>query len=132
MLYTWNDFDPILFQIPLEVIRHDHVQRVTMVLWIVQLCQDVFHGVKIEDSLTANIQGESADIADHFSLPCDVTVVFGTSWDEFCDNVTIEFIRHVPKKPASGDEGLTRAPFVHHTIDIIVKDLPTWRASNDS
>lgn len=79
MLYTWNDFDPILFQIPLEVIRHDHVQRVTMFLWIVQFCQDVFHGVKIEDSLTANIQGESADVADHFSLPCDVTVVFGTS-----------------------------------------------------
>ena len=94
-----------------------------MVLWIVQFCQDVFHGVKIEDSLTANIQGESADIADHFSLPCRVTVVFGTSGDEFCDNVTIEFIRHVPKKATSGDEGLTGAPFVHHTIGIIVKDL---------
>ena len=55
MLYAWNDFDPLLFQIPLEIIRHNHVQRVTMVLWIVQFCQDVFYGVKIEDSLTANI-----------------------------------------------------------------------------
>ena len=90
MLYAWNDFDPLLFQIPLEIIRHDHVQRVTMVLWIVQFCQDVFHGV------------------------------------------IIEFIRHVPKKVASADEGLIGAPFVHHTIGIIVKDLLTWRASNDS
>ena len=111
---------------------HDHVQHVTVVLWIVQFCQDVFHGVKIEGSLTADIQGEPADIADHFSLLCHVTVVFGTSCDEFCDDVIIEFIRHVPKKVASGDEGLIGAPFVHHTIGIIVKDLLTCRASNDS
>jgi len=124
MLYTWNDFDPLLFQIPLEIIRHDHVQRVTMVLWIVQFCQDVvFHGVKIEDIRTVNIQGESLDIADHFSLPCHVTVVFGTTWDEFGDDVTIKFIHHVPEKVASGDEGLIRVPFVHHTIGVIVKDL---------
>ena len=76
MLYKWNDCHPLLFQIPLEIIRHNHVQRVTMVLWIVQFCQDVFHGVKIEDSLTASIQGECADIADHFSLPCHVTIVY--------------------------------------------------------
>lgn len=124
MLYAWNDFDLLLFQIPLEIISRDHVQRATMVLWIVQFCQDVvFHGVKIEDSQTANIQGESPDIADHFSLHCRVTVVFDTTRDEFCDDVTIEFIRHVPEKVAGGDEGLNRVPFVHHTIGIIVKDL---------
>lgn len=39
MLYTWNDFDPLLFQIPLEIIRRDLVQRATMVLWIVQFRQ---------------------------------------------------------------------------------------------
>ena len=81
------------------------------------------HSVKIKESRTANTQGESADLAGHFSLSCRVTIVFGTNRDELGDGVTIQFIRHVPEKVANGNERLTRAPFIDHTVGVIVKAL---------
>ena len=62
-------------------------------------------------------------LAHLFTLSCGVPVVFGPTRNEFGDDVTIEFIRHIPEKTTCGDGRLIGTPFVDHAVRVIVKDL---------
>ena len=77
-----------------------------MVKWVFQLGQDiVFHRLKIQDSCTANIEGESADLADPFALPCRVRIIFGTARNKLGDDVTTNSSVMSPRKSSVAMEG---------------------------
>ena len=96
-----------------------------MIQWALQFSQNIiFHGLKIQDSCAANIQGEYAGLTHLFTLSCGVPVVFGPTRNEFGDDVTIEFIHHIPEKTTCGDGRLIGTPFVDHAVRVVVKDLP--------
>ena len=90
LCYTWNHFDAFLFQISLKILRRHHIGGTAMFQWVLQFSQNiVFHGLKIQDTCAANIQGESADLTHHFTLPYRVPIVPGPPRNEIGDDVTI-------------------------------------------
>ena len=90
LVYAWNHFDAFLLQISLKIIRRYHIGGTAMIQWVLQFGQDiVFHGMKVQDRCAANIQGESADLAHHLTLPCRVPVILGDLRNELGDDVTI-------------------------------------------
>ena len=108
----------------MKIIRRYHIGGTAMIQWVLQFSQNiVFHGLKIQDSCAANIQGESSDLTHHFTLPCRVPVILSASRNELGDDVTIQFVGHVPQKITCGDGGLTRTPSVDHTVRVIIKHL---------
>ena len=78
---------------------------------------------KIQDSRTANIEGESSDLADHFVLLCLVPVILCAPGNKLGDNVTMEIIGHVPQKNANGDGRLIGTSFVDHIVRVVMKYL---------
>ena len=102
----------------------DRFGGTAMIQWILQLGQNIiFHGLKIQDSCAANIQGESSDLTHHFALPCRVPIVLSAPRIELGDEIPVQFIRHVPQKITYGDGGLTRTPSVDRIVRVIIKHL---------
>ena len=109
----------------MKIRRRFHIGGKAMIQWALQFSQNIiFHGLKIQDSCAANIQGGYAGLVHLFTLSCGVPVVFGPTRNEFGDDVTIEFIHHIPEKTICGDGRLIGTPFVDHAVRVIVKDLP--------
>ena len=79
--------------------------------------------MKIENSRTADVQSETAYLTHHFAVSCFVPIILSAPRNKLGDDVSVQFIRHVPQKITRGDEGLIGTPSVNHTVRIIVKDL---------
>ena len=79
--------------------------------------------MKIENSRTADVQGETAYLAHHFPLSCRVPIILSAPRNKLGGDVPVQFIRHVPQKITRGEEGLIGTPSVDHTVRILVKDL---------
>ena len=79
--------------------------------------------MKIENSGTADVQGETAYLAHDFTLSCRVPIILGAPRNKLSDDVPVQLVRHVPQKITRGDEGLIGTPSVDHTVRIVLKDL---------
>ena len=82
-----------------------------------------FYGLKIENGRPADVQGETAYLTHHFAATGLVPIILGAPRNKLGDDVSVQFIRHVPEKIPGGNAGLTGTTLVHHTICIVVKDL---------
>ena len=79
--------------------------------------------MKIKNGGPPNIQGETADLTHHFACASRVPIILSTPRNKLGDDVSVQFIRHIPQKIARGDRGLTWTPAVNDTVRVIVKDL---------
>ena len=113
---AWNHFDTFLFQISLEIIRRHYIGGTAMIQWVLQFSQNiVFHGLKIQDSCPAIIQGESSDLTHHFTLPCRVPIVLGAPRNELCNDIPIQFICARARRGETNQQG---------------EECPPWRYQN--
>ena len=79
--------------------------------------------MKIENSGTTDVQSETADLAHHFASTGLVPIILSAPGNKLSDDVSIQFVRHVPQKIPGGNTGLTGTPLVHDAICVIVEDL---------
>ena len=79
--------------------------------------------MKIKNGGPPNIQRETADLAHHFTCASRVPIILGAPRNKLSDDVSVQFIGHVPQKIPGGNTGLTWTPLVHHTVRIVVKHL---------
>ena len=50
-------------------------------------------------------------------------IILGALRNKLGDDISVQFVGHIPKKILDGDGRLARTLFLHHTVGIIVKDL---------
>ena len=79
--------------------------------------------MEIEDGGAADVQGETAYLTHHFACAGRIPIILSAPRNKLSDDVSVQFIRHVPQKIADGNAGLAKTPLVHDTVGIIVEDL---------
>ena len=79
--------------------------------------------MEIKNRRSADVQRETAYLAHYFACASRVPIILGAPRNELGDDVSVQFIGHVPQKITRGNRGLIGTPLVHNTIGIIVKDL---------
>ena len=57
------------------------------------------------------------------TLQTTLPALLGTPRNKLGDDISVQFVGHIPQKIPDGDGRLARTPFVHRTVGIIVKDL---------
>ena len=50
-------------------------------------------------------------------------IILGALRNKLGDDISVQFVGHIPQKIPDGDGRLARTLFLHHTVGIIVKDL---------
>ena len=53
---------------------------------------------------------------------CAVRVVLRTTGHEVFDDITFEFVRHLPQEVAYGNHGFAFSPFVDDGVGVVIED----------
>ena len=79
--------------------------------------------MEIKNRRSADVQRETAYLAHYFACASRVPIILGAPRNELGDDVSVQFIGHVPQKITRGNGGLTGTPSINHAVRIVVKDL---------